>query len=63
MVVTFYIKSRGTKQKILFEYQTARKSLRLRLLVLLAICIGFSIALWATNSWLASLAYKAHICW
>jgi hypothetical protein len=32
-------------------------------LVLLSICIGFPIALWATNSWLAGFAYKASIGW
>jgi ABC-type antimicrobial peptide transport system permease subunit len=32
-------------------------------LVTLAICIGFPIALWATNSWLKGFAYKAHISW
>jgi ABC-type antimicrobial peptide transport system permease subunit len=33
------------------------------LLVIVAICIGFPIALWATNSWLQDFAYKAHISW
>ena len=32
-------------------------------LVFLAICIGFPIALWATNKWLEGFAYKAHISW
>ena len=32
-------------------------------LVLLSICIGFPIAMWATNSWLAGFAYKASIGW
>jgi ABC-type antimicrobial peptide transport system permease subunit len=33
------------------------------LLVMLAICIGFPVALWATNSWLQDFAYKANISW
>jgi putative ABC transport system permease protein len=31
------------------------------LLVIVAICIGFPIALWATNNWLQDFAYKADI--
>jgi putative ABC transport system permease protein len=33
------------------------------MLVLIAILIGFPVAIWATNSWMQDFAYKAEIEW
>jgi putative ABC transport system permease protein len=33
------------------------------LLVLIAILIGFPVAIWAANNWMQDFAYKAEIAW